>query len=588
MDQKCPDRVLRETGFGSLRWLCGALGVVLTLFGMASVGRADCRVVSIRSEKKIGAKVYVQYGVGTVFSRSPDDGKRYVFAPAHVVQSADSIQARCGQNEIPLTALAVSTTSDMAAFSAPKDSPLSPLFALDGATQKREIKYVSHKPFRPDSVSNTVLWNVTWGREETPDLIKANYVYFEGYRPDRPILGVEFGLYLGAFGVRPGMSGSPILAPDGSIVGIVTKTRNFGTQSAGISIESLKKHLPALIRGKDVFGPESKWAFYITESLTPSSEKGTLVRRRELHVGKGGGRVFTDVCPAHAYTETSFWSEAGGKSEWGDGGGDRDSSRIGGKYIRGSRKDFRGWQQFAMFRPDPDSCNGTGVRVPDGRILVAIKAPWQDDRDRIILKKVESIDDLYNILLLSGGDSLAKLNERGVFEARPASFDLICANKKLPPKGLQEALQPRINRDSIVVDNTPMELVDFAFKSMADESSGVSMNWTYSCDAQTHSLNVVSRVEPIELELKITNDNVSGRIKIGRCELSRIDQHKDLWSAQLKNERMHLELQVPSSEEGLLQIQVHQLDPACLEGFSPNGQKTFLDKLRWYRRSPNR
>jgi predicted Zn-dependent protease len=135
------------------------------------------------------------------------------------------------------------------------------------------------------------------------------------------------------------------------------------------------------------------------------------------------------------------------------------------------------------------------------------------------------------------------------------------------------------------VDNTTMELVDIAFKSMVDESSGVATNWTYSCDAQTHSLNVVSRVEPVDLELKITNDKMSGRIKIGRCEFSNIDQRKDFWSAQLKNDQMHLGIQVPSSREGLLQIQVHQLDPACLEGFSPKGQKTFLDKLLWYKRS---
>jgi hypothetical protein len=552
-----------------------ALPLILSIFvmGLASPVWADCSVVSIRAQKKIGTKAYEQFGVGTVFSTFPDDQRRFIFVPAHVVNSADLVDAHCGGTTLSLEPLGVSVTSDMAVFRAQQTTGLTPLFAMDGARLSRVQSSSRVSRFTPVTECGTVVLEVVWGKEDEPTQINSTCASFESFSPWRPILGIEFSLSLHAFGVRPGMSGSPVLNKDGVAIGIVTKTRNFGTESAGLSIESLKKYLPQLVGGHDPFGPDSRWGFYITETLQPSPEGRVLVRNRQLNVGRRSNRVFKDVCPAHAYTETSAWTDVQTKAGWGDGGGSRDPRGVGGQYFRGIRKNSWGeWQQYASFRPDPDSCDGTGVRTPDGRVLIGIREPNR------YLMKIESIDDLYNVLLLVGGGVLQRLDQVGLFESRPETFDQICTLKGLAREGIEVATQASTSRLLINLENRPLEL----WKTEILPLTVAGSNLRYACDLKSHALRVASQEGVIDFALEMTTDRIKGRFKIGNCELSMLDRRKDFWTAQIKDEHMHLEIQIPSNEKSLLQLQVHRLSPTCLAGVSVEGASVFLDRVLWH------
>jgi hypothetical protein len=227
-----------------------------------------------------------------------------------------------------------------------------------------------------------------------------------------------------------------------------------------------------------------------------------------------------------------------------------------------------------MYRPSPDSCEERGVKLLDGRILTGIKY-YRSDRSYWI-ETINSIDDLYNLLLLRGGKILIDVKEGGIFAVRPASFDLICGQKELPREGVHGALKTDTYRRSIILDGVPMEFAHIVFNS-----SGSRGNWQYVCDSASRSLKVKSFDEPVEVNLQLTNDTVSGHLRIGRCAISGISQPKEFWSAQIKNERMHLEVEIPSYKKYLLRIRVHHLDPTCLDGFSPNNRPTFLDNITW-------
>jgi hypothetical protein len=560
---------------------------------------AQCKVISIRSEKNINDRIYAQYGVGTVFSKSPDNGVRHIFTPAHVVNHADQITGRCGNNFFDLKIKGISVTSDMAVLevtnldaSATKNY-LEPLFKLDREylawprTKSGSDSYVWSVPIGPESIKKTEIWSVQWGQEIESKPTPATEAKFNGIYESRPIIAVDYSIEIN-YGVRPGMSGSPVLdATNKKFIGVITKTQNYSSRSAGISMTSLKTDLPLLIEGNDKYGEKSKRGFYITDKLSVDINSNELVRYRVLHLKNKKGFEFTDACPNKIYTETTAWIEVGGKGEWSDGSGFKNNNYVRGKYWRGL---FKGayessWSDSAIYRPTADDCKLQGVITSDGRNLIGLGYnifSTTPDRKHSIepfagsFVETSNVDKLYWLLMWDGPKAIASFETYGKFADlayRPISKR--CFEKKLKNQNKMNAIL-HTSRDQLISDGETYDILSVnTWTPRTKTNEDVKIPISYDCNTEENIVSVRVTLPDVAISVLGTDERIKGLIQVGVCS-AEFDQKA---GTSIKTENMNFKVRFPEAGRSLLAISFYDIDKKCLSKESDPSKHILLDDI---------
>jgi hypothetical protein len=220
-----------------------------------------CHAVDIEAQKPVEDAKYLETGVGSVFTSKSEPGKLFILTAAHVVSNSDRIQIRCKKDTLDAKLRGISQTQDLAVLEISNPSKeLKPAFNWDGISLPiPEVMAMLPQEFNSDEkLLPGGYWLASSARFGSPVRVEAK---FTTHPSEHPLLGSRSALLLEDHGVRPGMSGSPILyraSPAGKhdrtvdlFDGLVTKTYVNHHESVAIPVDAVSKALPDLMQGKD-------------------------------------------------------------------------------------------------------------------------------------------------------------------------------------------------------------------------------------------------------------------------------------------------------------------------------------------------
>lgn len=253
---------------------------------------APCQTIEIRVAASSDEKLVFKEGVGSLFHKVSEEKRKFVLTVAHLVADQNALVGVCNNSFYKLKLIAVDSSIDTAVLEVlDPDKNLGALFSYkqDWSPQVLEVEKLTEDTFRSFRNHSTLVIESLY-----PEMIKNDgYFYLQSaiqYSKDRllPLQifnrrtnlvgnvllvaeksnifpGSRYVYKLPKFGVKPGMSGSPVFyyrsagafknsstpqfSSDVVMVGIVSKTRINHTESALVPFNMIYSRLESLLSG---------------------------------------------------------------------------------------------------------------------------------------------------------------------------------------------------------------------------------------------------------------------------------------------------------------------------------------------------
>ena len=548
-----------------------------------------CEVVEIEGQRQSGKDSLSSIGQGSVFKSANEPKHLFVLTAAHVVAGAEKVQVRCGGKVVQAKVRGISQTKDLAVLELEKIvSDLTPLFVWDGfklpVAEVRHLLPINRENWLPEGShyiqtaadfvnrENLHLARVTEdGLKVIPNRFPVQ-IELATQAAEHPLIGSRSAVLLPKQGVRPGMSGSPIiytvLVPRSGtseifesktfLSGILLKTFLNETQSVAVPIETINEALPGLMNGLDVSKAEGSPYYYDrTVTQTPGGAVGTP--EITFRVGATTER-FQSVCPSPFVDSSSGLRFSGDVGKGGGGdvgkGGGGDVGKGGGGDVGGIAKEgYYNSPYFSLYRSHV-GCKETGIKDSLGNVYLAIRK----EGGGVI--RAESIEDISGVIQTAGMRFPDLIKSRGL-KSRDAKeiYRLYCSDPDLfDKKGHPKKV--RIERRDF--DPKKPEIAHYA--SAGEVPNGqkfADVKLKVNCDAAAGVVKVQVSRRDFSADLTIKPDSWSGTIQFRNCKSSFSRTPKSLWLASHRDAKLDVQMSL-SPDRSFLSFNIFSADPSCL------------------------
>lgn len=459
------------------------MGFAIFLFGALNFAEASgCSDLLLESRLNVGDSVFHQFGQGSAIRFK---GRDYVLTPAHVIQGADSVEARCldGRGgKFTLKLVGASTPEDVALLVAPKQ------VKLEGVIDLGRSEHVCDS----DVVFNLKLsFLKIVGQELRNEELKIPYGFFAERHLNQPLMGLDRGLLISSVSARPGWSGARVMDEDGRFCGMVVRSSRRFAYSYGVPARLIAKTVAAIVKSF-MTPPNARVNSIGGNRILPVFEfdRGhhRVLRLRARTLGE---KFYLETSPASEYIPVSDWNlshlaeglerpiikdlksdleklkivgealhrntsamdvssnvlvMARGPGDWGDGGGDLSGSEQENSHVVLKKSD--GTEiSVAYLSPTEASAQTQGLLESTGRRLVGLKAiPFEvlkkwavpeflrkiGDEWKVAHDSYRSVNRIYAIeqifqIEADFGLNAAKIIERfGIFEDTRSTVKALC------------------------------------------------------------------------------------------------------------------------------------------------------------------
>lgn len=480
-----------------------------------------CSAVEVKATKKFAGALFQQKGVVTIVKS--DDGKTHWITPAHVVFGADAIEAGCMGHSADLRVLKVDSLRDVAEVEPLQSLPVRPLDILP-----LPLKAIhSFSFYLPSGAESQAAAGQIYRLSEnnSVEFLTENFV-------GSPYLGVSGIVRIKGFGIRPGMSGSPLLDETGRLVAILTHTANSTDHSLALPVAEFFKSVKP------------------THDITTTFSQGgaQLQKTNHLRVHNKSGAVvaeFSDACAVGSFSAVSQWGGVS-KTDWGGGSGFK--LLTSGRYLT-SRGAVSGGEaaDWGRFMPDASSCQKQGVLLGKDR-LVGVMAKGSLSA----MPKDVQIDSVISLAQLNEKAMMNDIVKNGVWadrtplsnlcEARRSSFVLGAAD------GVHSTIQSSSSGAEAVIGGEVYDLPKLEDRMTPlgnwDRGSDDALKTSLTCSGESVRLRSQYLQSAPELDLTLTAKEVSGFVKLGECEI-KVDRHaKDYYQWTLANDDLKVDFAI--------------------------------------------
>jgi S1-C subfamily serine protease len=513
-----------------------------------------CSVVEVKATKRFDGASFQQKGVVTVVKTG--DGKTHWITPAHVVFGADTLEANCGGERAQLRVLKVDSLRDVAEVEPLQSLPVRPLEILPFPLKdNRSLSF--YVPSSADSqATDGQIYRLS--ENSSIEFLAQNFV-------GSPYLGVSGIVRVKGFGIRPGMSGSPLLDDNGHVVAILTHTANSTDHSLALPVaEFLKSVKP-------------------THDITTTLSKGgtQLQKTNHLRVHNKAGAIvaeFSDACPIGSFSAVSQWGSVS-KTDWGGGSGFK--RLTSGRYLT-SRGAVSGGEaaDWGRFLPDASSCEKQGVLLGKDR-LVGVMAKGSLSA----MPKDMQIDSVISLAQLNEKAAMADIVKNGVWvgrtplsmlcEARSSSFTLGAIN------GAHSTTQSSSSGAEAVIGGEAYDLPKLDDQMVPlgnwDLGSDDAMKTSLTCGKESLRLRSQYLQSAPELDLTLTAKDVTGFVKLGECEIKVDHQAKDYYQWTLTSNDLKVDFAIETYPSNRVRAVYTTLSNRCF----PNSTNKRIFEHSW-------
>lgn len=572
-----------------------------------NVPLAPCETVELRVAAASDIGPVFREGVGTVFTDAQSQ-KKYILTVAHVVKAAQSLIGFCNGQFIDVKPLGLDTSLDIAVLEIVGSSnvPIEPLFIYQ---KGRSPQILVLEKASDQSLSDLSYSHLMAIETLQPDFKSSLYQFyrraFKGgnssdevlSRYDRrssisltpaDIIAEKTGLLPGSdwiyalknYGVKPGMSGSPVFLtsrfnsrgedPRGVVmVGLVSKTKINATESALVPFNKIYERLDDLLAGQANFNLEltnetlnvfgniyrnlgaGQYSNVTDEvPLLPlikngkDQSKSDKKNEVDFNLLKTDLLKNKDLLKDKEFLKKNFSGSQDMRSgvDWGDGNGDllkQDAHQF--LYIP---KDAR----FSFYYDSrPHSVSGI-----------------QDQQDRRYYgihndKKFEIIKSVHSVSRYSRYDLDYLLKTRGESDPQRA-FSQLCLQPQWQRSGRLHQLMYRAYGEN--------EIDSRASSFRSPEKNKIDV----FCKESVISL--YSRYPSVQMSLSIDSSTVKGEMQVLGCPVKINVTSDNLWERTINNEAFEGKIEIGDGEEFLVKVTFFKIKKSCQSNLDSNGWTT--------------
>ncbi|OFZ55980.1 MAG: hypothetical protein A2428_09535 [Bdellovibrionales bacterium RIFOXYC1_FULL_54_43] len=565
----------------------------------------QCEVVEVLSARTIAGMKFNTSGQGATFRSVGEPGKTFILTASHVVSGAESVELRCGEKVYRAKVRGSSPTRDLAVLEVEGEpaKDLRALFVWD--RQALPIPEILHKlqVSDRDFLHKGSYFLQTSSDAVNPEALRVAKLTKDGLRlvPNRvpvqvevipnpaehPLVGSVNALSLKRQGVRPGMSGSPIIysvidpiqrKSEGAqpeqhfLAGILVKTFVNETEAVAIPIETINETLPSLMKGVDP-ARSSDSPFYYEKKVSFGSE-GLIETPEITFRTEHGEEKIQAVCPGPFSNSSSGLKITanvgkGGSGDSGKGGsGDSGSSRKAPRESKSLAKDgFYNSSIYSLYR-DHLGCKEYGLRDSFGNVFTAIRKEGGG------VVRVESIEDVSDFIQKYGNRFPEYLRTNGLKATDgDEAYRRFCSDPKLFSRQGHPRQVRMERRDFDPYNEDTAHFMSASELDNGDEIWGIKFN--VECNAGSKTVRVKAEKDGVALDLKFKPNSWSGTVEFRGCKSKISNESKSLWFAAHKDEYLDFQVSLSPGED-FLDFNIFSASSKCLRGHDTRTHVTGL------------
>lgn len=478
----------------------------------------SCRVAKVISHKSYRNNSFQQQGVTTLV-QFPNSKTKWVTA-AHVVADAEKVELKCSNSTIPLRIVYIDHLRDIAFL--------------------EQLNHQSNLKFEPIQMSllTDLKSDLSLNFPSDSSFVSAieTYQFTEQVRFNKlngktiglPHFGVKELIQIINFGIKPGMSGSPIINSKGEFVGMVTHT-------------SLKQAESLAIPSWELLNPsDNQYQVKNSYSIVKNNIK------KYLHVNFVNKNVryhAYDLCGDKDYQSSSSWLPTNGKTDWAGGSGDK---IVAGSYITSSNLNIN----YGRYLQTYPNCKQSGISLNGKKI----NALWKKENSNS--KKIEKIDSAITLLQIMNTKGFDDLKVDYISGYKDISTILCGSIDKNQNKHFR--FGNKSHSHSVLNHNgTDFNYIAEEFNLFED-----SIDIEQSKSELVCADNSFNLIDTQTLNLRIEGDHLTGRIQVGKC-FENIDTKLESYSTTYNGTNFRTNIEFNFRTDNNIKILVYDIKPHC-------------------------